>query len=348
MKNFFRILLAIYGFGSNLITYITGAKAVAQFLKEYMHPLFADFIVIILNPLLLGLLSLYAFFLLLIYVTKPYRKQIGTHGIECKLIRMFRYKFGIKKGKVIRIIHKKLYHESYIIKTKIRKDRSISYDTCKHNVADYIKTVNHSIRQIFGIDLNLNVKQLAYNSNNEFILTPYAHYRNDYAASSVNERSFHYKYIISTEEQPSLEAYANSSKHYNNTHGGRLYKTNSIFNYLINGKKTFWMTNDLTIDQQNNIFYTSSDNYPENYKSLAIFKIIPPEKDVLPEGFIIFDSEKCGLFSEEICAQIMGLVAHFLYEIFFEINEYEKKNVQQERKAPLSPLFKKGRKRSKK
>lgn len=63
MKNFFKILFAVYGFGSNLITYITGAKDVVIFLKEYMHPLFADFIVIILNPLLLGLLSLYVFFL---------------------------------------------------------------------------------------------------------------------------------------------------------------------------------------------------------------------------------------------------------------------------------------------
>lgn len=104
------------------------------------------------------------------------------------------------------------------------------------------------------------------------------------------------------------------------------------------------MTNDLSVDQQRNTFYTSSENFPRDYKSLAIFKIIPPEKDVLPEGFIIFDSEKCGLFSEEICAQIMGLVAHFLYEIFFEINEYEKKSVLQKREVSSSPKIKNGRK----
>lgn len=109
------------------------------------------------------------------------------------------------------------------------------------------------------------------------------------------------------------------------------YEVNSIFTYLINQRKRYWMSNDLQIDQMNGNFFTSSDNYPEYYKSLAVFSIAPPDKDVLPEGLLIFDTKKTGKFSETECAQLFGYIAHLLYELLTEYNKYESKKKQKSR-----------------
>lgn len=85
------------------------------------------------------------------------------------------------------------------------------------------------------------------------------------------------------------------------------------------------MSNDLEIDELAGDFYTTSDNYPEYYNSMAVFSIAPPESNILPEGLLIFDTKKRGRFSEEECVNLFGYIAHLFYELMREYNNYESK-----------------------
>lgn len=329
IKKSFRILFVLYGFGANLLTYITGVHSILEFIdaKGWMCAFMIRLLLVVINPILLFILILYASIWLLLYLTLPYRKDIGTHGIECKFLMLFTYKRGIRARKILRIIHKNLYHQAYEIRDGIRKGNTADYDALQRPISDFLQTVNFSIKQVFGIDLTINVKRISFDNKNNPILTPYAYYRNTCAKSPSHTRSFDYRYAL--EANPlgvfSLKDYASRAENYNKSNANRNFKINSVFNYLLNDKKAYWMSNDLSKDIGSKIFYTSSDNYPQCYKSLAIFKIVPPEKDVIPEGLIVFDSERIGIFSEEECAQLMGLIAHLLYEIFLEMNNNEKK-----------------------
>lgn len=89
----------------------------------------------------------------------------------------------------------------------------------------------------------------------------------------------------------------------------------------------------LTIDQESDLFYTSSDNYPSYYKSLAVFSLTPPEKDVVPEGLLIFDTKKTGKFSEIECINLFGYIAHLIYELLIEYSNYESKKKQKDCQA---------------
>lgn len=329
MKQIGKFIIYIYGFGANLLTYIAGASEAIKWLEESTNKIFADFIIIILNPAIAVLLLPYCSILLLLYATKPYRRQIGTHGIECNLIPMLKYKWRIKTCKLLHVIHKKLYHQTYEIISEIRRDKELNDENLQKLIASYLLQINHSLQQILKLDLTINIKRLSFSKNNDLVLTPYAHYRNDYSSDPTHNRNFDYKYIILPSNYSDEVQSVYFTKTYIERNGNSTYQANSIFNYLFsNEKKMYWMTNNLSIDYNNNIFYTSSNNFPNHYQSMAIFKIMPPEGKSIPEGIIIFDSEKKGVFSEKICAQIMGLIAHFLYEIFFEMNEYEKKRLQ--------------------
>ena len=156
-------------------------------------------------------------------------------------------------------------------------------------------------------------------------LVPFIHYRNIAERKLDTQRAFNYSYHIETTEYERLSRYAEIAKKYHKDHGvNRKYEVNSIFTYLITHKERFWMSNDLRRDADNGIFYTSSDNYPDFYKSLAVFSIAPPEKiEVLPEGLIIFDTKKTGRFSETECVNLLGYIAHLFYELLKEYSSYE-------------------------
>ncbi len=87
-----------------------------------------------------------------------------------------------------------------------------------------------------------------------------------------------------------------------------------------------WMSNDLDVEEQADNFHSSSE-YRHLYKSLAVFLIKRPtlgEHDVQVinevEGLLTFDACKSNVFVEKECRQIMGFVAHCVFEIFKEIS----------------------------
>lgn len=326
MKKIGNILLWIYGFIANLITYITGLETTLEYLNKHI-PIWSSYLIIILNALLLVFLIFYGPILLIIYATLPYRKRIGTHRIECKPFNMFVYRFLNKNGKLLKVVHRELYHHAYKLKEEIRKGRISGREQLQEKITEFLKYVGLSLKDIFSLSLSINVKLLSYSPDKALFLSPYIQIQQESGGNFINaEWNLTYKYIILLDSQMNLQIACSDAKHYNDHDNKRTYRVNSIFNYLMtNNQIRHWMSNDLSKDMSNNIFYTSSENYPTHYKSMAVFKIVPPERDVLPEGLLIFDTNEKGRFVEDECSQLMGFIAHLLYEIFSEYNDYEQK-----------------------
>lgn len=262
------------------------------------------------------------------YFTRNYRISIGTHGIPCTLFTMFHFKVANKNNKLLNSIHKDIYHHYYKIKDDIRSQRLGSIEEVKHALEEFLRVIHASIYKTFRLDLTINIKRLSQDRRDNLCLVPFIHYRNVAERNQGNPRDFNYKYYIEVVDDKKLSRYAQRACNYNNGSG---YEVNSIFTYLINQRKRFWMSNDLKIDQEIGDFYTSSDNYPDYYQSLAVFSLTPPEKDIVPEGLLIFDTKKTGKFSEKECVNLFGYIAHLFYELLIEYNNYESKKNQKRR-----------------
>lgn len=336
MKKIGNILLWIYGFIANLITYITGLETTLEFLNRYI-PAWFSYLIIILNVFLFVFLAFYGPILLAIYATLPYRKRIGTHRIECKPFNMFIYRFLNKNGKLLKVVHRELYHRSYKLKEEIRKGHILEREQLQEKITEFLKYVGLSLRDIFNLSLSINVKLLSYSSDEALFLSPYIQIQQENNEIFIDkERNLTYKYIILLDNSTNLQKACSDAKHYNDHDNKKTYCVNSIFNFLMNSQIRHWMSNDLSKDMSKGIFYTSSENYPTHYKSMAVFKIMPPERNVLSEGLLIFDTNETGRFVEEECSQLMGFVAHLLYEFFLEYNYYEQKK-KTERKQTFTP-----------
>ena len=262
------------------------------------------------------------------YCTRDYRISIGTHGIPCTLFTMFHFKVANKNNKLLNSIHKDIYHHYYKIKDDIRSQRLGSIEAVNHALEEFLRVIHASIYKTFRLDLTINIKRLSQDRQDNLCLVPFIHYRNVAERNQGNPRDFNYKYYIEVVDDRKLSRYAQRARNYNRDSG---YEVNSIFTYLINQRKRFWMSNDLKIDQEIGDFYTSSDNYPDYYQSLAVFSLTPPEKDTVPEGLLIFDTKKTGKFSETECVNLFGYIAHLFYELLIEYNNYESKKIQKRR-----------------
>jgi len=193
-------------------------------------------------------------------------------------------------------------------------------------IEDLLFDIHTAIDKSFGLDLTISVKKLILDRDDNLCLIPFVHYRNIAERDLQNPRAFNYTYYVEADEYERLQKYTSRAKQYHNSKGeNRKYEVNNVFTYLITHKARFWMSNNLLEDEKSNNFYTTSDNYPEYYKSIAVFSIAPPEKNVLPEGLIIFDSQNIGRFSEKECVNMFGYIAHLFYELLIEYNNYESK-----------------------
>ena len=202
-----------------------------------------------------------------------------------------------------------------------------SLEEAEKRIEDLLYDIHVAIMRSFGLDMTINIKMLIMDRDNNLCLVPFKHFRNIAERRITSPRAFNYCYYIEPDEYDSLSRYATKAQQYHNQDSmNRRYKVNSIFTYLITKKKRYWMSNDLTLDEKMGDFYTSSDNYPKFYKSMAAFSLIPPDCGKLPEGIVIFDTKKKGVFSEEECVYLFGFIAHLFYELIIEYNHYEPKN----------------------
>lgn len=303
-----------------IITWIAGFNEVCVFFKRYSMPAWLTTLILI----ILSIICIIYIPILLYYglcrLTLNYRRKIGTHRIECSFIRLLYYKCRNINKTMLYEIHKNLYHQCFSLKEKIRAKQFPNELSQKEAVANFVAYVQNSIEKIFGINLTINIKKLDADEQSNKILSPYIHCKGKQDNSSLFDRNFNYTYILMDDQSNDVKIYTQQAKEYNRNFGNSNYKVNSIFSYLLSkDENTCWMSNNLSIDSKNNLFYTSSENYLKHYYSMAVLKIIQPENKTAPKGIIVFDSCDPYKFSESECKYFMGLVAHLIYEIFEEI-----------------------------
>ncbi len=260
------------------------------------------------------------------YLTQKYRADIGTHGIPCSVLSLYRFKIANRHNKLLKSIHKDIYHSFYKLKDDMHMRRIQNIDDANKGLEDLLYFIHTALLKSFNLDLTISVKRLILDKKNNLCLVPFKHFRSIAERKMTNPRDFNYCYYIDLGEYEKTTRYTAKARQYCESHGNnREYEINSIFTYLITQRKRYWMSNDLTIDEKNDVFYTSSDNYIEFYNSMAAFSIAPPNKSVLPEGLLIFDTRKTGVFSEEECVNLFGYIAHLFYELLIEYSNYESK-----------------------
>lgn len=328
-KKFLSTAVMVIGAVSGLMSIIKGMSELIDQLSGSIG-VYLSYILVIFNVVILFPLSIIIVLALIInFYTKKYRERIGTHGIPCTLFSMYQFKISNKNNKLLYSIHKDFYHHCYKIKDDIHNGRLNSTDKINEAFEEFLRIIHHSILKTFRLDLTINIKRLVLDRDDNLCLVPFIHYRNIAVRNQSNPRDFNYSYFIQLIESDRLSRYAQAAKNYRRNNE---YEVNSIFTYLINERKRYWMSNDLRIDEEEGNFYTSSDNYPEYYRSLAVFSITPPEKKSFPEWLLILDTQKTGKFSEKECVNLFGYIAHLLHELLTEYNNYESKKKQKKHK----------------
>lgn len=329
-KQFFSTTLMVIGAISGLITIIKGMGELINQLSDSIGVYFSYFLVFFNVVILFPYSLIIVLAIIANFYTKKYREKIGTHDIPCTLLSMYQFKISNKSNKLLNSIHKDFYHHCYKIKDDIHNGKLNSIDKINEALEDFLRIIHHSILKTFKLDLTINIKRLRLDRRDRLCLVPFIHYRNIAIRNQSNPRDFNYSYYIQLIESDKLSRFAQAARKYGK---GKEYMVNSIFSYLINERKRYWMSNDLRIDEKEGNFYTSSDNYPEYYRSLAVFSITPPEKKSFPEWLLILDTQKTGKFSEKECVNLFGYIAHLLHELLTEYNNYEKKKNQENRQA---------------
>lgn len=311
---------------STIVTIINGLDKTIEWLSTVFSPILSQILVYANLIVLLPFGIVVVVISIVSYATRQYRNKIGTHDIPCTLIGFYHFKIANRNNKLLKSIHKNIYHSFYKLKDDMRMHRIKSIEEANKGIEDLLYDIHTAIMKSFKLDLTINVKRLIMDRDDNLCLVPFIHFRNVAERFTTNPRAFNYCYYIEPEEYEKLSKYTiNARKYYQQHELTRKYEVNSIFTYLITKRIRYWMSNDLTLDEKNEDFFTSSDNYPEFYKSMAIFSITPPESNVLPEGLIVFDSKKTGGFSEEECVNLFGYIAHLFYELIIEYNHYESK-----------------------
>lgn len=311
---------------STIITIINGLDKTTEWLSTVLGPILSQILIYANLIVLLPFGVVVVIVSIISYVTQQYRKRIGTHGIPCTLISLYHFKIANRNNKLLKSIHKDIYHKFYKLKDDMHMRRIRTVEEANKGLENLLYDIHKAILKSFGLDLTINVKRLIMDRENNLCLIPFIHFRNVAERDTNNPRAFNYCYYIEPEDQTKLSRYATRAHQYSQQHDmTRKYEVNSIFTYLITKRKRYWMSNDLTVDEKAYDFFTSSDNYPELYKSMAAFSITPPDSNVIPEGLIIFDTKKKGRFSEEECVNLFGYIAHLFYELIIEYNGYESK-----------------------
>ena len=337
MKNFLKTIgswfLWLYGLSTNAVTWIAGVDALKQ--KFSLIPSWAIDAIAIFNFIILLLLGVWVVMIVVDCLFLPYRKSIGTHGISCRLSAMFIFKHRNRTNSLLSMLHKDVYHEFVRIKDDIREGKLDTEEKQKKEIADYLSKITFAVNNAFKIDCVINIKVLKKSPHGNPVLQPYAHAMSNTYKKKSRKRNYNRPYIIIGEDDKTedLRVYCIKASKYVEENGHKNYELNSVFNYLFSTEQTHWLTNDVMVDHINEKFYTSSNNYPTHYRSLGIFKIMPPVDAQETKGILIFDSEKDGLFCEEECQLCLGLISHFIYELFKEIEIYDKTDQSKNEKS---------------
>lgn len=268
----------------------------------------------------------------IIYLGKKLR-DAGTHGIECALIPYLRYKTRNKMNTLLRSLHCNLYHTIVDLKKYINRQRRqraseqqntpISVNDIEAQLRSLLRSFHTTLYDVFHLDLSISI-YLIGRENENTVLTRCSFLQSLKEQNRGEQRQMNYNYIIHNSNNQNEEAYVINARNYINQNPNSPYKKNSIFDYVLTTNNSSWISNDLRIDEQKGIFYSSSQYYKRKYKSLAVFAIIPPSngnnRAEAIKGLLTFDTHNTRMFSEEECTMLMGLMAHQVYEVLDCLN----------------------------
>ena len=309
--------------GADILTYLQ----VLPKLMEFIGVEFPQWNSLVVNLMKWFVYISASFVLLLVIIyniLKMYFTRIGTHQIPCAIYNMFIYKFTNMNEKILRVLHRDLYHKICIEKKKIEKQKISDVYEAQSIIDSVIQQFHASLYHLFKIDLSISVKIIT-NQNTDTCLRSLIYHRGVREGKIAGSRKLDNIYILLANESDDLSVYTSLARSYTQKNGNSKYKKNSVYDYILSTTHNSWISNDLGIDEQNGLFYSSSENYNAFYKSMAAFAIIPPEHETdkgnVIKGVLTFDSIKTGLFSEKECNWLMGYMAHLLYEIFKAIED---------------------------
>lgn len=305
------------------------------------------------TPSLLLISSVWAIFIVTLsfviiytvhWIVKHRFKVCGTHSIPCSLYSYYRARLKNKTKTALHAMHF-IYHSMYEQKQKIRNNRTNynNIESIKESIIKpFLENARMALQSSLGFDVNISIKLFKICDGKE-ILETYVYLIK--SSDSENQRMIYNNYILlidTSESYANLGSCCRAAIDYDQKNGNEKYAINSIFNYLMIKKEaTDWLSNDLDLDEKYENFYSSS-KYRKLYRSLAVFVIKAPKSVLLNsdesnsiKGLLTFDSEKSNLFVEKECREIMGFIAHCLYEIINEtyICAETRKNIKSFRRS---------------
>lgn len=315
MKSAKNLFLIAFSGGANLLTYLTSTDMIVSRIYDPLPKwgqlvLFALWIILAILLFLWFLLSIAKLFL---------RKKCeiyGTHGIPCQVEYLYFYKVLNRSKWILLRMHKYTYHETY----NIRRQIVLNHYTDKKNVFGEVKKLvtdfQHTLKSTFNLDMTIGIKLVAPLGRQK-VLQTYLLVPSESEHEYINRKVLS-NYLIKKSDSEDVSDYVRDIKK-----GNSKLPQNSAFNYVLSSSKNYWMSNDLTIDEEKELFASTSCNYRKYYNSMAVFAICPPrpdgENNVPIRGVLTFDTTEKGTLSEKECKFMMGYFAHCLYEILKDL-----------------------------
>lgn len=215
---------------STISTIINGMDKTKEWLSTVLGPIlsqifiYANFIVLLPFGIVVVVVSIISYF------TLQYRKRIGTHEIPCTLISLYHFKIANRNNKLLKSIHKDIYHNFYKLKDDMHMRRIRTVEEANKGLEDLLYDIHKAILKSFGLDLTINVKRLIMDRENNLCLIPFIHFRNVAERITNNPRAFNYSYYIGPECHTKLSKYATMARQYCQQNDmNRKYEVNSIF-----------------------------------------------------------------------------------------------------------------------
>ena len=330
MKKWLIIITGVFSFVADIITLTSAFKwlLVNWFGMSIESASNVNLLVLIVATILLLIIFSY----LLNYVWEKYA-DAGPNGVACAIIPYWHYKIHNRNNTLLRALHCNLYHSIADFEREVKRmkqqnvqnqqNRALTVNDVEPQITNLLRSFHSVLYDVFHVDLSINV-YLAGTEDNQTILSRTLFLQSIKEQNQGEHRIPNYKYIVQNCNNQDMEAYAINARNYCNLNPNGLYRKNCVFDYVLSTNNRFWLSNDLSIEERKGQFFSSSTYYRRNYKSLAVFAIIPPSNGNTPanaiKGVLTFDTHNTRKFSKDECTMLMGLMAHILYKVLDDLN----------------------------
>ncbi len=267
----------------------------------------------------------------IVYATINHIISLGTKGVGCSFSRFLSYYFKRKYVKTLYYFHTEIYHLVYntIKEFKNENFQDINNSHAKKSVEIFTQKMSEIIEKLTGVEFSITIKLFE-----EFEPNPHIIVAKNYIlipSKEEVEKRFNRdenSHLITGHKKNQIEGLYEFIKQNIDT-DERKFSRNYAYDYVVSDTQHYWMSNDLKVQQQKKEFICSNHERM-HCKSIAVFLISAPlnfshnesqrlDKATKAVGLLIFDSPRTNVFIEKETKLLMGLMAHYLYEIINEI-----------------------------